>query len=269
MRRHFPPSPNPRGGETMRTLITMKTASSADIALSAEEIASAQVLDRLLQGTGLRRDSQLAELLGVSPQAVSQARRKGRVPDGWVLRLASRFNLSTDWIYFGRGEARSAEAGASHAGTVFGEARLPGAAGNLEMAFVPLVSARLAAGMGSLESGGDVEGYFAFRQEWLCRKGDPERMVLMKVFGDSMEPDIRHGDMVLVNQAQTAIFGHAIYAVGVNEEIYIKQVETLPGGRLVLRSLNRNYAPIEVDLRGDLADSVRILGRVIWWCREA
>ena len=37
---------------------------------------SSEVLDRLLQGAGVRRDAQLAELLGVTPQAVSQARRK-------------------------------------------------------------------------------------------------------------------------------------------------------------------------------------------------
>ena len=60
-------------------------------------------LDRLLQGAGLRRDSQLAELLGVSPQAVSQARRKGRIPDGWVLKIAEQFGLSTDWLFFGKG----------------------------------------------------------------------------------------------------------------------------------------------------------------------
>lgn len=244
----------------------MKDTGSSDTA-SAGEAGCGQVLDRLLQGAGLRRDSQLAELLGVTPQAVSQARRKGKVPDGWVLRMASRFNLSTDWVYFGRSEARPVTSSSSL--TLYTEATLPHEAGNMEMAFVPLVGARLAAGVGSLENGGEVEGYFAFRQEWLCRKGDPDRMVLMKVFGDSMEPDIRHGDMVLVNQAQTRIFGHAIYAVGVNEEIYIKQIETLPGGRLVLRSLNRNYDPIEVDLQGDLADSVRVIGRVIWWCREA
>jgi len=136
------------------------------------------------------------------------------------------------------------------------------------LTMVPLVGARLAAGPGSLMTEGDVKGYFAFRQDWLCRKGDPDRMVLMKVFGDSMEPDIRHGDMVLVSQSATQIYGHAIYAVGVNEEIYIKQIETLPGGRLVLRSLNPRYEPIEVSLGGDLADSVRIIGRVIWWCRE-
>lgn len=263
---------------------------------------SSEVLDRLLQGAGVRRDAQLAELLGVSPQAVSQARRKGRIPDGWIVKIAARFGLSTDWVFFGRGtprpegEARTDEAAesglqtppsppgsrsATSSGgrtgatlTRYAEAA-PSAPPNdegeaaIDMALVPLVRARLAAGAGSLETDADVVSYFAFRQDWLCRKGDPDRMVLMKVFGDSMEPDIRHGDMVLVDQGHTQIYGHAVYAVGVNEEIYIKQIETLPGGRLVLRSLNERYAPIEISLRGDLADSVRVIGRVIWWCREA
>ena len=244
---------------------------------------SSEFLDRLLQGAGVRRDAQLAELLGVTPQAVSQARRKGRIPDGWIVKIAGRFGLSTDWVFFGRGaphrntDAPDADGRRSAAPTRYAEAVPPSRPGaeedegeaSVDMALVPLVRARLAAGAGSLETDADVVSYFAFRQDWLCRKGDPERMVLMKEFGDSMEPDIRHGDMVLVDQGHTQIYGHAVYAVGVNEEIYIKQIETLPGGRLVLRSLNERYAPIEVSLRGDLADSVRVIGRVIWWCREA
>lgn len=242
------------------------------------------VLDRLLHGAGLKRDSQLAELLGVTPQAVSQARRKGRIPDGWIVKIAARFNLSTDWIFFNRGAPRPGDPATAPAApaaalavqptptlTRYTEARTltPGHEENLDMALVPLVGARLAAGLGSLETDADVRGFFAFRQDWLRRKGNPDRMVLMKVFGDSMEPDIHHGDMVLVNQANTQIYGHAIYAVGVNEEIYIKQIETRPGGRLILRSLNERYDPIEVSLNGDFSDSVRIIGRVIWWCREA
>ncbi len=65
--------------------------------------------------------------------------------------------------------------------------------------------------------------YFAFRSEWLCRKGNPDRMVLMKVYGDSMEPEIRHGDMALIDQSKQQIYPHTIYAVGVNEEIYIRR----------------------------------------------
>ncbi len=247
--------------------------------------ATPETLDRLLQGAGLRRDSQLAELLGVSPQAVSQARRKGRIPDGWVLKVAAQFGLSTDWIFFGKEPRQGSSEASSSENAVSSlaereEARLRRSRGesffsevdagqdSIGLVMVPLVAARLAAGKGSLETDGDVLSYFSFRQDWLCRKGDPEKMVLMKVCGDSMEPDIRHGDMVLVDQSKRQIYGHAIYAMGINEEIYIKQVETLPGGRLVLRSRNPEYSPISVDLHGDLADSVRVIGRVIWCCRE-
>ena len=247
-------------------------------------------LDRLLQGAGLRRDSQLAELLGVSPQAVSQARRKGRIPDGWVLKIAEQFGLSTDWLFFGKGPGPDAQEAPAEAaerktspkvdaqrtdaeqrrsrGRSFYSEAPAGTDDNIDIVMVPLVAARLAAGRGSLETESEVQSYFSFRSDWLCRKGDPDKMVLMKVCGDSMEPDIRHGDMVLVDQSKTQIYGHAIYAMGINEEIYVKQVETLPGGTLVLRSRNPEYEPIRVDLRGDLADSVRVIGRVIWCCRE-
>ena len=236
-------------------------------------------LDRLLQGAGLRRDSQLAELLGVSPQAVSQARRKGRIPDGWVLKIAAQFGLSTDWIFFGKTPGvipANTSAKPMNEDTpqrlaqglsFFGEVAA-GAEKAIDLVMVPLVAARLAAGTGSLETDGDVLSYFSFRQDWLCRKGNPDKMVLMKVCGNSMEPDIRHGDMVLIDQSKNQIYGHAIYAMGINEEIYIKQVETFPGGQLVLRSLNPDYEPIHVDLHGDLADTVRVIGRVIWCCRE-
>lgn len=232
-------------------------------------------LDRLLHGAGLRRDSQLAEVLGVSPQAVSQARRKGRIPDGWVLKVATRFNLSTDWIFFGKesdgpsgnGANKDNEQRLAKGMSLFGEVHA-GKANAIDLVMVPLVAARLAAGTGSVETNGDVLSYFSFRQDWLCRKGNPDKMVLMKVCGDSMEPDIHHDDMVLIDQSKNQLFGHAIYAMGINEEIYIKQVETLPGGQLILRSRNPAYSPIHVDLHGDLANTVRIIGRVIWCCRE-
>ena len=87
-------------------------------------------LDRLLQGAGLRNDRQLAEILGVTPQAVSQARRKGRIPDGWVLKIASLYGLSTDWIFFGKGDG---QAGAATAG----ETPAPQVDGQLFNDFIP------------------------------------------------------------------------------------------------------------------------------------
>ncbi len=281
--------------------------------MTHDPLNSEAVLDRLLAGAGLQRDAQLAGLLGVTPQAVSQARRKRKIPENWMTRVAMRCGVSLDWLLFGVGAPRiGADESEVKAGSV-----VPAGPGNstgpiesanvlnpispaskaassvdqasrggvppqpslvlptqpdmpdIDLLCVPLVSASLSAGTGSLETDGEVLDFFAFRSDWLCRKGNPDRMVLMKVYGDSMEPEIRHGDMALIDQSKQQIYPHTIYAVGVNEEIYIKQVETLPGHRMILRSLNERYNPIEVDLRGDMAESVRIIGKVIWWCREA
>ena len=220
------------------------------------------VLNDLLRLLDFSKDNQLAEWLGVSAQAVSQARKKDKVPDGWLVQAALRKGFSLDALLF--------EGGAEPRG---GEQTADGCDGEeqvkVDISLVPLVAARLSAGGGSLETGGDVLNHFAFRQDWLQRKGNPEDMVLMRVYGDSMEPVIHHNDLVLVDQGKRHIIPHAVFAVGIDDEIYVKQVETQPGHRLVLRSFNERYAPVDIDMRGDLADSIRILGRVIWWCHEA
>jgi phage repressor protein C with HTH and peptisase S24 domain len=229
------------------------------------------ILARLKQAARCPSDAALAAFLGITHQALSRARGGGKVPSAWIPLVAEKTGASTDWLFFGRGSMRPEGAAFSGAARTPPSSRSPGphAPEQADIVFLPLVAARLAAGSGSLENGGELVGRFAFRSDWVRRKGNPENMVLMRVTGDSMEPDIRHGDMVLIDRGATQLYGHAFYAVGVNDEIYIKQVETLPGQRLVLRSLNSRYNPIEVDLRGDLADSVRIIGRVLWWCREA
>ena len=238
-----------------------------------------EILDNLLAALQLHKDVQLAAALGVSPQAVSQARKKNKIPENWLMKAALQHGLSLDRLVFGQAadegraplpapqrDAEPAQGGfrpAVHL-TSAGEDQSP-----VDLLLVPLVAARLSAGTGSLETENEILGHFAFRESWLTRKGNPDHMVLMRVYGDSMEPTIQHGDMALIDQGKTHIVPHTIYAVGVNEEIYIKQVETLPGHRMILRSHNERYEPIEVDLRGDMADSVRIIGKVIWWCREA
>lgn len=136
--------------------------------------------------------------------------------------------------------------------------------------FIPKVQARLSAGTGSLEVDADVEGFFAFRSSWIRKKGCPSKMVLMTVSGDSMSPTIENGDMVLINQGLKDVIAGGIYAVGVDESILVKRLDKKPG-KIVLISDNREaYAPMELNLADEtVQDSLRIIGRVLWWCREA
>lgn len=137
-----------------------------------------------------------------------------------------------------------------------------------DLVLVPKVVARLAAGSGSFETGADVKAHYAFRSDWLLSRGNPEQMVLMEVSGDSMEPVLRNGDTVLINQGQTGVLPGKIYAVGVEDAVLVKALDVMPG-KLILRSLNPAYPPVEVPMQEDLAGAVRVIGRVIWWCHEA
>lgn len=204
---------------------------------------------RATKATGIGSQAELAALLGVHRSAVTQAKRKDAVPKAWVLAVSRKARVDADWLEFGQAARRGGEGG--DAGGAF--------------ASVPKVRARLSAGGGSFETEGEVEALFPFRREWLRRKGNPANMVLMDVVGNSMEPEIRHGDMVLIDQAQTAIVAHGIYAVGVEDTVLVKRVEKRPG-ELVLLSDNRDYAPIV--LSGDALEALRVIGRVLWIGRE-
>ncbi len=237
-------------------------------------IDATTILDRLRETLSLSKDVQLADFLGVSAQAIYQARKKDKVPDGWLIRAAQQGNVSIDALL----GITSQEGIAPAKGALVeqgAQGRQEGHVSHMDEDFaaefctVPLVAAKLSAGGGSFETEGLVLQRMAFRREWLQRRGCTETMVLMRVYGDSMEPYIQDGDLALIDTSQKNIIPYTVYAVGVDDGIYVKSVETLPGQRLILRSFNERYAPIDIDMRGDLAESVRIIGKVLWWCHEA
>ncbi|MES9996018.1 S24 family peptidase [Desulfovibrio aminophilus] len=204
---------------------------------------------RLIEETDIASQSDLARALGLGRAAVSLAKRKDQVPARWVLDLAQANGLNPVWLGGGRGTPRFAPA-------------VPEGDG---FERVPKVRARLCAGGGSFETEGQVEGWYAFRADWLRARGNPASMVLMSVVGNSMEPEIREGDTVLVDQSRSDILAGGIYAVGVEDTVMVKRIEKLPG-QLVLRSDNPDYDPVH--LAGDQLDSVRVIGRVLWVSRE-
>lgn len=203
---------------------------------------------------GLHKQA-VAAGVGVSLTTIQQY-ENGQLPKGeYAVRLAQVLRCSLDWLLMGRGEAE---------GGAFREGR---AGGETELIMVPLVEARLSAGTGSLETGAEVLRHYAFRHDFLRRKGNPASMVLLRVSGDSMQPDIRHNDVVLIDQAQREPRPGRIYAVSVEDMIYLKIVNAMPG-RLILSSVNPAYAPIEADTRDQLGDLVHIIGRAVWVGRE-
>jgi phage repressor protein C with HTH and peptisase S24 domain len=208
------------------------------------------IIQRVFEATGMDTQNELAQALQINRSAVTQARKKGQVPDRWLLRLYRKFGLNPEWVESGDGRSFL---------------KKPASGSAAEFDKIPKVNARLCAGDGSFETDGDIECYYAFQKDWLRKKGSAEAMVLFDIFGNSMEPEIRNGDTVLVDQSQKAILAGAMYAVGIEDTIMVKRIEKRPN-KLVLLSNHKDYLPIM--LNREEADAVRIIGKVIWICRE-
>jgi phage repressor protein C with HTH and peptisase S24 domain len=206
-------------------------------------------LERVCKATGIGSQAELSEALRINRSAITQARRKDAIPSKWLLQLFRGYGLNPDWAETGKGP-------------VFVRKEAEHASDFVE---IPKVRARLCAGSGSFETGSDILGYYSFREAWLRGKGGPSKMVLMDIFGNSMSPEMKDGDTVLIDQSQMDILSGAIYAVGVEDTIMIKRIEKHPS-TLVLISENKDYAPLY--LKDQEAARVRIIGKVIWICRE-
>ena len=220
---------------------------------------------------GKESQESFANSIGVSKGSLGGYERDENSPSAdAVLKICSKANISAEWLLQGSGPMTRGEAPVNgkaypvhtEAGVDIIEAE------KTSIVLIPMVEAVLSAGNGSLETAASSERKYSFREDFLRRKGDHKQMVLMRVAGDSMEPEIKDGDVVLIDQSQKRLRPNDIFAVAFEEMIYVKRVNAMPG-KIILSSDNSElYPPFEVDTAGDLEESLRIIGRVIWLCRE-
>ena len=218
---------------------------------------------RLCDATDIKTQMDIANALGVNRSAITQAKKRDAVPSKWVLALSRSHGLTPDWLEFGKGTRRLRDAHASLHASRTNPATSENYQG--EIIEVPQVQARLCAGGGSFEVEAVPVAQHAFPVSWLSRMGRPSAMVFMDVIGNSMEPGIADGDMVLVDRSIMTPVPRSVMAVGYDDAIYIKRLEQhVHGVRLV--SDNPDYPPVTVS--GDEMNSFRIIGKVVWLCRD-
>jgi transcriptional regulator with XRE-family HTH domain len=63
-----------------------------------------KIFERMLEASNLKKGSEIARLTGITPQAISNFRKKGEMPAGFILRFAETFNISVDWLLTGNGD---------------------------------------------------------------------------------------------------------------------------------------------------------------------
>ena len=93
---------------------------------------------------------------------------------------------------------------------------------------------------------------------------NPETLRILRVRGDSMEPEMREGDRLLVDTARRRPATGELFVLFDGTGLVVKRVERVPGQeQLRLLSANPAYAPYTA-----LGDEVHIVGKVVWVLRK-
>ena len=253
--------------------------STAELPTSARTPAA--VGARIAEARGRQTQAEFADALGVHEGTLGRYERGERLPDAEFLEaLATKGDISTHWLLYGVPPQRLSESIhpdlrrleywktyskglASELGA--GQPPPPG------YAQIPLLDVRAGAGRGSVVENEQVVDVLAFKEDWIRQElhKRPDDLRLIFVVGDSMEPDLRAGDIVLIDHTDSNAGREGIYVIRMDGALLVKQLQRLPGGVLKVISRNQSYEPFTVPV-SKLAepDGFAIIGRVVWACRR-
>jgi phage repressor protein C with HTH and peptisase S24 domain len=201
--------------------------------------------------------SELGAFGGVQKNAQHNYEIGKRAPDASYLAAVAKIGVNVRYVL--TGDRRDEYDGASDAADLSA------------FASIPVYAATLAAGAGGRTDDEALMAHLAFRRDWLRGIGvAPGAAVIARAAGDSMEPTIQSGDLVLIDRARADPPARArdpgdtrparIYALRDEAGARLKRIERATPATLALLSDNP-ATPHEFRPAADVA----IIGRVVWW----
>lgn len=199
---------------------------------------------RLSEAIWPEKPTAFAQRAGVSSGLISKYLRAGGSSGhrlDIVAKIADAAGVSLDWLVWGRGDGEPVG----------------------EVVRVPRFDATLAAGAGSWNEGkrrlDDIPFTPAFFQKRLGRTSGAGFAVL-EASGDSMEPSISNGDLLLVDEGDVRL-SDGVFAFVLDEEARVKRFRKRIDGVTII-SDNPIYPPEE--LASEALDRIKLIGRIRW-----
>ncbi|MBD2782922.1 helix-turn-helix domain-containing protein [Xenorhabdus szentirmaii] len=229
-------------------------------------------LKTILVNEGMKQ-KQLAEALNVSAQTVNNWLSRDAISREAAQSISEQFGYSLDWLLNGVGDQKlvnlvkynyaksNVPPEQEWAGVSSWDSQTPLDDNEVEVPF--LKDIEFACGNGSVTDV-DYNGYkLRFSKATLRRIGAPtdgSTIVCFPAKGNSMEPVIPDGAAVAIDIANKHIIDGKIYAIEQDDLKRIKCLYRKPGGKLLIRSYNRD------EYEDEIADesNVKIIGKLFW-----
>lgn len=216
----------------------------------------ADFAQRLEEVLGREPISRFAARAQMSDNGLKKYLYEGTIPPiDRALRLANAAGCSFSWLMFGIGKRDETHPGIADSPLLYTSP---------SSEFTRIASYEVAASAGH---GSDVVHEaqtepMAFRSDWLKREGlDPSKLAVIRAKGDSMEPTIADGDVLLVRLTNGDTPRDGLHVLRMNDGLFVKRLQFDLGG---VRVISDNPLYQSRDLTREQAAEMDVIGRVVW-----
>jgi len=221
---------------------------------------------RNVESLHFRNRDEVATVAGVSKTTFWRWVEGGSDPSfEGLARIAAHTGVSLDWLATGRGEAQGMpqNPGLAEQQAVWLPGKVQDAAEN-GFVMIPRYDVTASAGPGAFQDSEKVTDVLAFKADWVRRelRTSPDKLALITAEGDSMDPTIRPGDVLLIDTSVDEIEQDSIYVVVIDGYVMVKRCQRLFRSGIVIKSDNPNYD--EIRIGPDETNEFIVAGRVCW-----
>lgn len=210
------------------------------------------VMDRLRAVLSLKNDAEMAEVLGLKPNAYANRKRNASVPYEEIVSVAAERGLNLDAIFLS-GDSQN----------VVREPPAVFAITKNDQVTVPRYDVKGSSGPGSQVDADRIVEHITFSQTFIrdVLRVPAKYLAIIEVSGHSMEPTLSDGEQVMVDLRQNRFIDDAVYVIQQDGHLRIKRVQMRMDGTILIKSDSVFYDD-EVLQRED-ADRLRVIGTVL------
>ncbi|MGB8601983.1 MAG: XRE family transcriptional regulator [Rhizomicrobium sp.] len=211
---------------------------------------------RLKRGISQR---ELGKRVGLTQTAISELEAGRATSTPKIHDIAKELNVTPEWLE-GKGQPLMLPSSAVNPSHTFSGNIIE--LGGTEFARIPVFDVRFSAGFGAQNDEVQPFDYHEMRVTALRHFTDApiDKLVFLRVSGDSMEPLLFNRDWVLIDASRTNLVSPAIYAIVYEGEGFLKHASRdIETGAVSLVSRNPVYPPQTIPH----PEGLRIIGRVV------
>jgi len=133
---------------------------------------------------------------------------------------------------------------------------------------IPRYEVAASAGHGAIIHSEQIVDHLTFKADWVKNTlGIPvSSLALINVKGDSMEPTLSNGDVILIDMSRGGFDDNAVYVLRLNGTLLVKRVKRNFDGSVLVSSDNVMYPPDVI--KDDVVETLNVVVRVVWCGRR-